>query len=461
MSREPEDIFFHPSNSNDEIETNDQDNDDSSTRIILVCFLCFRQYDLEEDLRGHMIEYHKYKLTDEPSREIPEVETKETTEEIVQVELVPSPKVEQQNEVVKHVMESEMKPVPFKDFRLILRSNMSLKCTKYTNCIYKFETPEKLQQHMDCHATSKSSFQCLVCSVGLNNWRRCSAHLWKMHQLDVDLLKCPICGFKSHASALVWRHMRVHKKWRPRVLRSLKAVKKRRLEALKQNEQPIEPPTPKVSTPRKNKYYSEKTCEICERKFVNGKTLSKHIKTVHNKIKPFNCNVCGKKTARKASLIIHMRQHTGEKPLSCKSCKFSTRDPSVLHKHQMRHELAGKLKCALCDYTCIQTNALKRHIRLNHTEYYKQISCDLCSFVTITVNKLKAHKEDHRKGLINANSEDSMPARKMVKNNEVSTDCFLPLESIDSLPHEPAVDTGGVTIPAPSEDSQFPTYLNN
>lgn len=199
MSSEPEDIFYHPSNSNDEIETNAQDNDELSTRIILVCFLCFRQYDLEEDLRGHMIEYHKYKLTDEPSHEICEVENKETAEEIVQVE-TPSPKKEEQNEVEKHVMESEMKPVPFKDFRLILRSNMSLKCTKYSNCIYKFETPEKLQQHMDCHATSKSSFQCLVCSVGLNSWRRCSAHLWKMHQFDVDLLKCPICVFKSHAS---------------------------------------------------------------------------------------------------------------------------------------------------------------------------------------------------------------------------------------------------------------------
>lgn len=43
----------------------------------------------------------------------------------------------------------------------------------------------------------------------------------------------------------------------------------------------------------------------------------------------------------------------------------------------------------------------------------------------------------------------------------MSADCFLPIESIDSLPHEPAVDTGGVTIPAPSEDTQFPTYLNN
>jgi len=45
---------------------------------------------------------------------------------------------------------------------------------------------------------------------------------------------------------------------------------------------------------------------------------------------------------------------------------------------------------------------------------------------------------------------------------QISADCFMPLESVDSLPHEPALDTGGVTIPAPpSEDTQFPTYLKD
>lgn len=90
-------------------------------------------------------------------------------------------------------------------------------------------------------------------------------------------------------------------------MRSLKAVKQKRLQQaqesiLKPEKEEDEKTTSAVV--RRNKYYSEKTCEICDRKFVNGKTLSKHIKTVHNKIKPFICNVCGKKTARKASLQV-------------------------------------------------------------------------------------------------------------------------------------------------------------
>ncbi|XP_011291023.2 oocyte zinc finger protein XlCOF28 [Musca domestica] len=425
-------------------------------RIIFVCSLCLRQYDLKEDLRGHMIEYHKCVPIDRVTKADTtlKLENNEDCKE-------EKPAMTMAEANLETRICPEIKPLPFKDFRLILRQRMNLKCTAAATCVYKFVDEERRENHVKCHVQGKCTFKCYICAMSINNWRRCTAHLWKSHQIDVDLLQCPVCEFKSYASALVWRHMRVHKKWRPRVMRSLKAVKRKRLQQAQiaaTNAVETEKPKPVV---RQNKYYSEKTCEICERKFVNGKTLSKHIKTVHNKIKPFICNVCGKKMSRKASLIIHMRQHTGEKPLHCKTCKFSTRDPSVLHKHQMRHNReSAKLKCSLCDFSCIQSNAFKHHMRLNHAENYKKIACDLCSYVTVNEEKLKIHKEDHRKGLIRMN-EDSQGARKPHKNNEASADCFLPLESIDSLPHEPAVDTGGVTIPAPSEDSQFPTYFHS
>lgn len=144
-----------------------------------------------------------------------------------------------------------------------------------------------------------------------------------MHQIDVDLLQCPClgCDYKSPVSALVWRHMRVHKKWRSRVLR--RELLRRRAQKQQQLQQEQEhlhqeataeaQAAPAQPAPvKKTKYYAEKTCEICQRKFVNGKTLSKHVKTVHNKIKPFICNVCGKKTARKASLIVSREEGAGE-----------------------------------------------------------------------------------------------------------------------------------------------------
>lgn len=46
-----------------------------------------------------------------------------------------------------------------------------------------------------------------------------------------------------------------------------------------------------------------------------------------------------------------------------------------------------------------------------------------------------------------------------IRSNELSTDCFLPVESTDSFPHDFPLDTGGVTIPAHhSDEAQFPMF---
>ncbi|ALC42910.1 CG11456 [Drosophila busckii] len=307
-------------------------------RIVYVCSLCLRQYDLLEDLRGHFMCYHGHSHVDistsEPKPKPRKIDT--ICEADSTLMLPPSPPPPPQ-----------LQPMPFKEFRIVLRANMRVACTEgNATCIFKFKDDKKLELHVKCH--KGAGFACSECGLDFSTWRRCSAHLWKAHQIDVDLLKCPCvgCDYKAPVSALVWRHMRVHSNWRARVLRhdllrrraqkaQLAAAAAAAAAVTSSSEEPSQSATPK----KKTKYYAEKTCETCNRKFVNGKTLSKHIKTVHNKIKPFICNVCGKKTARKASLIIHMRQHTGEKPLTCEQCKFSTRDPSSLFKHRQRHNI--------------------------------------------------------------------------------------------------------------------------
>ncbi|XP_062129846.1 zinc finger protein 449 [Drosophila sulfurigaster albostrigata] len=301
-------------------------------RIVYVCSLCLRQYDLLEDLRGHMMFFHGYKPL--PTSGVKQLNAKQTETQLSKRVSMPPPSPSPP---------AELQPMPFKDFRLALRVNMRVPCTEITGCVYKFEDANKQTLHGKCH--KGETYSCSECGLEQANWRRCSAHLWKEHQIDVDLLQCPVagCDYKSPLSALVWRHMRVHKKWRTRVLR--RELWRRRIQKQQQQQQQLlldeatnsQAPLQPAAEVKKNKYYAEKTCEICQQKFVNGKTLSKHVKTVHNKIKPFICNVCGKKTARKASLIIHMRQHTGEKPLKCEHCKFATRDPSSLFKHRQRH----------------------------------------------------------------------------------------------------------------------------
>lgn len=48
----------------------------------------------------------------------------------------------------------------------------------------------------------------------------------------------------------------------------------------------------------------QQKCDICGNLFANSKSLKKHIQSVHNKFKPFICNICGHKTTRKAMLDV-------------------------------------------------------------------------------------------------------------------------------------------------------------
>ena len=48
-------------------------------------------------------------------------------------------------------------------------------------------------------------------------------------------------------------------------------------------------------------------CDICNKNFISSYHLSRHVRVVHEKIKPFNCQECGKKFGVKSTLTIHLQ----------------------------------------------------------------------------------------------------------------------------------------------------------
>lgn len=69
------------------------------------------------------------------------------------------------------------------------------------SCVFKFETKEKLESHTKCHLSEDietvHDFKCLNCNMEIKNWRNCTFHMWKLHQIDIDMLKCPVCSYKA------------------------------------------------------------------------------------------------------------------------------------------------------------------------------------------------------------------------------------------------------------------------
>ncbi|XP_065086515.1 zinc finger and SCAN domain-containing protein 2 [Ochlerotatus camptorhynchus] len=415
-----------------------------------------------------------------------------------------------------------LQPMTLKALKLKLLAGLKLKCPQ-KGCVYKFETRAKRDIHLKCHNVEpvligpggpvpggagagkdekKDNFKCYQCGVEFPRWRECSQHLWKQHKIDVNMLKCPVCDVRFEFAVKVYRHLQTHRPVKaytcPSCSKSFathsqllvhEALHKKQL--MQRTKQQIavakeasagedgkerdadnegngdddddEEAKEADGKPKAEKlpWYAERKCDICGHMFSTSKILSKHIKTVHHKIKPFICSVCGYKSARKVTLTIHMRQHSGQKPLECKECSFRTADPSALKYHEKRHTKDKWYECKFCGLLTIQASGLKTHIRLNHPKEYESIKCDLCNFTSINPELLVRHKSDHKAGLIKSeDSHDSVSSKRSKNAPESSSDCFLPIESTDSVVH----DAGGFTIPAVinapvahSEETQFPT----
>jgi hypothetical protein len=140
-----------------------------------------------------------------------------------------------------------------------------------------------------------------------------------------------------------------------------------------------------------------------------------------------------------------------DKILSCNVCSFKCSDPSVISKHKKIHQTSneGKYKCIdiECTYYASQATALKNHVLYNHRHLYSKLKCIHCEFVSVNPERLQQHILNHEKGLLDKKEEsqkiEEVSKASLNTSMEISSDCFLPIESTDSIHNQ---DQGGVTI---------------
>ena len=138
----------------------------------------------------------------------------------------------------------------------------------------------------------------------------------------------------------------------------------------------------------------EKTeCPIC--KAIFGKTnLRKHLKTVHEGIKDFKCDHCGKEYTENKGLKVHIkRHHDNVRDEQCNQCgkQFFTKE--VLKEHvrnihnkdqnqKVHHkQMAKLLKCEFCGKAFTTKNSLQIHIKAVHKGSRDHV-CHICKYIT-------------------------------------------------------------------------------
>ena len=164
-----------------------------------------------------------------------------------------------------------------------------------SDCGTAFASSRVLESHMvRKHGSHVNTFPCEICGDFLKDQRGLEIHIERVHQVSEACHLCVECG---------------------KVFKNIKQLEihRRRLhsgEVFTCSQCEMRFPS-RVHLTRHITYkHTEKTvqCEQCDRAFHRHVALMTHIASVHDKLKPFYCEVCDFKCARLSNLHLHRRK---------------------------------------------------------------------------------------------------------------------------------------------------------
>ncbi|XP_029308598.1 zinc finger protein 484-like [Cottoperca gobio] len=116
--------------------------------------------------------------------------------------------------------------------------------------------------------------------------------------------------------------------------------------------------------------------------------------TCEHKIKPYPCNICGKRCVSETALNTHSRIHDGNYEYQCKYCCVTFKTKVGKITHEQIHLTEGKpYKCPDCSET-FATNK-QRRIHLEDHRGPRQLKCPICGIEFLWPLSLQRHLAVH------------------------------------------------------------------
>ena len=148
------------------------------------------------------------------------------------------------------------------------------------------------------------------------------------------------------------------------------------------------------------------SCDECDFKGWNGKSISKHKMQHCNRDKKrticidatvHSCDECNYTTKTKGNFNMHLRTHLNL-TYFCEQCEFKGKNEKSFKLHQLQH-FEGKISCDECDYKGVTKAVVKNHKLTRHRGFRR--TCDICEYTSISSISTREHKRGVHQGIRN------------------------------------------------------------
>ena len=321
--------------------------------------------------------------------------------------------------------------------------HLKIKAFKCVRCEKQFGSSRQLNYHMNANHLENKIF-CDTCGFETKNRQNLQEHIKAMHSLERKLpVICDICGKSYKNTDLLKSHIKnVHKR-KPlqctmcdSVVKNLKSHMTKVHKVAMKGEEWVNCDICGKSLfgdgtlkdhrhkahfkpEQKNRRCTYESCDFITSSVYK---LNQHINGIHEKMRPFKCEVCGSTFKRKAHLEVHSNDVHSDDPkhkFQCEKCDFKTS-----HKYNFRNHVNAvhlgirAYKCEFCEKTFTQRSHVRTHMKNVHIEEKlcdkrfntaqaanihekgvhgdfvgdPEFSCEMCDFKTHYRDSLKNHK---------------------------------------------------------------------